>query len=165
MLAILIKNYWQFLRKEPEVGWIRGQSFRPLIQRTFGSFRIEQSRVRYGDSIPPSSISRQLFQVFYNTIPEKFSGLGRTSPLPPDVMPDIWLFQSQALLLWWPHLTCVSQDMVPPQQGHAVISFLYSILIACALSSFLNRLRNSRHPMKFLHTGINLRLFWLLRIP
>ena len=43
------------LRKEPEVGWIRGQSFLPPYSAHFRFFRIEQSRVRYGDSMSRAS--------------------------------------------------------------------------------------------------------------
>ena len=92
--------------------------------------------------------------------------LGRDSPYPNFVSTVFALSLVQALLFRC--VTCLEHtlyDTFPPQHGHIVTSFLYSILIACTLSSFLNRLRNSRQPIRFLQTGISFRLLWLLRSP
>ena len=43
----VIPTFAQFLRKEPKVGWIRGQFPMPSYSAHFWFFRIEQSRVRY----------------------------------------------------------------------------------------------------------------------
>ena len=132
-----------------------------------------KSRPVYGDSIVPSSSICRIEKTFWGHVlflnPVLFWILGTVPPFPHSSVSAVLTFYLyQALFIWCRCFLYEGHfwyDTLPPQHGHFVTSFLYSILTACTLSSFLNRLRNSRQPIRFLQTGISFRLLWLLKIP
>ena len=141
----------------------------PPYSAHFWFFRIEQSRVRY--------MGIQ-YLTFCHYFLDKQNYLWRRRSRKYRNFLDFWqrypnfvstvfaLSLVQALFFRCvTYLEHTLYDTFPPQHGHTVTSFLYSILIACTLSSFLNRLRNSRQPIRFLQMGISFRLLWLLRSP
>ena len=143
----------------------------PPYSAHFWFFRIEQSRVRYmGIQYLTFCHIFWISRTVYGEDDLENLGifliLGRDSPYPNFVSTVCALGLVQALLFRCvTYLEHTLYDTFPPQHGHTVTSFLYSILIACTLSSFRNRLRNSRQPIRFLQMGISFRLLWLLRSP